>query len=149
MRPALLVIALAACAPRHPRLDWGVRQADHAFYAEGTCPATLRVRVVNAQQHPVPGAEVIVRQQVHMSAPSTVHVTTIYETAPVVTAPDGVAKTCLPDRVPPRNEHELFVSYAGEIVATFGDRSGALGAPFTGPLVLDRARPAAAAVEAP
>lgn len=148
MRVAL-VILLAACAPKHPRIEWGVRQEDHAFYREGTCPTALRVRVVDPQQHPVTGAEVIVRQTMHTSMPSTQHTTTVYETAPVVTGPDGVAKTCLPDRVPPRNEHEMFVSYRGEIRAHFDDRSGVLAAPFTEPLVLDRVRPPTAAVEAP
>jgi hypothetical protein len=140
-RFSLLLVALvatAACAPRHPRLDWGVRHADTAFSTEGSCPATLRVRVVDPQQHPIAGAEVIVHQQVHYSAPSTVHVTTMYETQPAITDPNGVARTCAPDRVPPRSEHEMFVGYRGEITARLGERTGTLGPPFTEPLVLDR-----------
>lgn len=135
---ALLLVTLVACAPRHPKIEWGVRQEDGLLYREGRCPTTLRVRVVDLQQRPVARAEVFVRQRVHFSAPSTAHVTTTYETRPVITDPNGVALTCVPDRMPPRNEHEMFVSYRGEIVAKLGERSGTLGPPFTEPLVLDR-----------
>jgi hypothetical protein len=136
MRAVAVTALVGACAAQHPRIEWGVRQENHVLSKEGMCATTRRVRVVDAQQRPVPGAEITVRQTVHMSAPSTVHVTTIYETEPAITGPDGVALTCEPARVPPRNEHEMFTSYTGEIVAKAGARTGTIGAPFTDPIVL-------------
>ena len=136
-----LLLALVACSPPRPRIEWGVRQQDGLLYREGTCFTTQRVRVVDDQQRPVAGAEVFVRQRMHLSAPSTVHTTTTFETRPAITDANGVALTCLPDRVPPRSEHEMFVSYRGEIVAKLGKRSGTLASPFTEPLVLGASQP--------
>lgn len=134
----LAVVAVVGCAsaPRLQVLRTDLRAEAAAPVPEGTCPATLRVRVVDGTGAPVPGAEVALHQRVSMNAPSMVPTRDDYHTAPVITDPHGEALVCRPERVGPSVADYFARGDGGRVEARLGERAGQLAPPFTGPLVL-------------
>jgi len=139
-RILLCMIAIGCGGPPRLRYDQAARFANEsepqAPTHAGTCPATLRVQVVDEAQRPVAGAEVTVHQRLRVNAPSLVPSTTEYRSQPVRTDARGRATVCHPDDMPPR-DHEVFAARdGGHVEARLGARTGTLGPPFTAPLVL-------------
>lgn len=134
-----MLVVLVGCVSTPARLE--VLRVDLAREAappigEGTCPATLRVHVVDATHASVPGAEVTMRQRVSMNAPSMVPSRNEYRTAAVITDPQGEAWVCRPERVPRSTDDYFTRRDGGQIEARLGSRMGVLDPPFSGPLVL-------------
>ncbi len=107
--PALL---LAGCAGHsvgydveHVRGPYG-SPGTHAVRAGGSCPATIRVRVIDEHHAPVAGARVIVTRQVRAMAIEENLGTDEYRTRPVLTDARGFAHVCSSDDLPPRSRFE-------------------------------------------
>jgi hypothetical protein len=137
-----LLLALVACGPpklaywttASDRIDWAT-PARTPMASDGTCRASLRVRVVDEHDAPVAGAEVILRRTEHLSAPSTVPVDLTYQTEAVRTNNRGEAVTCRIDSIP--DTKDLFGSLrGGELRARLADKTGSLAAPFASPPVI-------------
>jgi hypothetical protein len=107
---------------------------------EGTCPATLRVRVVDADGAFIVGAEVTVHHLVAVTAPSVMPIATEYRSRPVATDVHGFAVVCHPNDMPPTppNQPHFPGHESAHIEARLGSRTATLESPFTGPLVLAR-----------
>ncbi len=140
MRTAIVLgLALGACASAAPRLEvlrTNLLAEPAPPAPEGTCPATMRVRVVDATGAPVPSAEVTVHQRVSMNAPSMVPMRSDYHTEPVFTNTLGEARVCHPDRVPKQTEDYFTHRDGGHVEAKLGERAGVLASPFKGPVVI-------------
>ncbi len=104
--------------------------------AEGTCPATMNVRVLDGARNPVPGATVTSHEGERMNGPSLVPMQTAYATLPVITNAHGEATVCAPDRLLEYQKDMFTHSTGAYIEAKFQERVGRLLPPYDGAIIL-------------
>lgn len=104
----------------------------------GTCPATMKIRVVDDLRNPIPGATVTSHGGERMTAPSMVPTQATFVTVPVVTDAHGEAHVCTPQRLRGGgNDMAMFARETGTYLeATFGERTGRLLPPYDGAIIL-------------
>ena len=135
---ALVLVAVAGCASpaRLQVMRTNVLVEGAPAQADGTCPATMTVRVVDGARNPVPGATVTTHEGERMTAPSMVPMQMAYATVPVITDTHGEATVCAPDRLR-QFKNDWFTHATGAYIeARFADRSGRILPPFHDALVL-------------
>ena len=103
---------------------------------DGTCPATMRVRVLDGARNPVPNATVTSHEGERMNGPSLVPMQTAYATLPVITNAHGEATVCTPARLLKFPKDMFTHSTGAYIEAKFQDRVGRLLPPYQGAIIL-------------
>ena len=137
MRAVVLVALLGCSAPTRlgvTRIN--VLAEDAHPEPDGTCPATLTVRVLDGARNPVPGATVTSHEGERMNGPSLVPMQTAYATLPVITNTHGEATVCAPDRLL-KYQKDMFTHSTGAYIeAKFNERVGRLLPPFHDAIIL-------------
>lgn len=135
---ALVVVALVGCAGptrlQVMRTDVLVETAQPV--ADGTCPATMTVRVLDGARNPVPGATVTSHEGQRMHAPSMVPTQTAFATLPVITNAHGEATVCKPEALPAMKNEYFSHSTGAYIEAKFAERTGRLLPPYRDALIV-------------
>jgi hypothetical protein len=137
MRAVVLVALLGCSTPTRLGVTRVNVLAEGAhFELDGTCPATMSVRVLDGARNPVPGATVTSHEGERMNGPSMVPMQTAYATLPVITNTHGEATVCAPERLLQYQKDMFTHSTGAYIEAKFNERVGRLLPPYTGAIVL-------------
>jgi hypothetical protein len=136
---AVVLVALVGCAgpTRLQVMRTNLMASDVYAVTDGTCPATMTVRVLDGARNPVPGATVTSHEGERMNAPSMVPTQMAYATVPVITNARGEATVCRPDRLLKHEKNAMFTHSTGAYIeAKFTDRTGRLLPPYDGAIIL-------------
>lgn len=136
----LLVLGLFACAStpllRVQQTNEPMGHRPAAPFQVGTCAATVRVRVVDAQGRAVVGAEVVAMRVISNRAPSMVPSVDRYRSQPVMTDARGEARVCDPDGLHDIGPYDFATVRKSVIEARRGTEVGTIAAPFDGAIIL-------------